>query len=466
MSSDLSVFFNDPITASDSVALEVPFGHNEVPANFPEDCIPKTLRDLGHDFHRANGIPAEYVWVAGLPVLSAAMGRSRVLRMGPDRLSVPIIWAGISGESGSGKTPAIELVVAPLDEIDIQRHREYERAFSLAEEQRKTDKHYPAPTPRHRLIVDDATMEALIRILARTPRGLLLKSEELIKVIAGLGQYKNGKGSDRQTMLSLWSGITTRVDRVGRGEDKTIFAEKPFCSVLGGVQPSEVPGLLSGEDGMAQRWLLAHFPGQKRQPISDKQMDPLHIQLWRKLVFNLVDIEGERELKFSNDAMWRFIRFRNDNVARSNSSVSKSVANFWGKVDVHVARLANLIHVACCVEKGEPIGTEVQEESVFMAEMLGIYFGANFESFTPKSKNLMAKFRDRDQDEVVDQIMDAARRMGGRITLSQIQRKHIGGIRTAHEVHQAAARCEEIYPGSIVSNERGGGRSVVVPDEV
>src|SRR5262249_30303401 len=68
----------------------------------------------------------------------------------------------------------------------------------------------PAPPPRpirRRVMLDKVTgAEKLIRLLSENPRGLLQCKDELTALIGGMNQYRGGRGDDRQTYLSLWSG--------------------------------------------------------------------------------------------------------------------------------------------------------------------------------------------------------------------------------------------------------------------
>ena len=67
----------------------------------------------------------------------------------------------------------------------------------------------PSPTPPARLIVVDATVESLAPLLEDNPRGLLMTQDEGVAWVRGMGQYKGGRGGDRQFWLSNWSGLAT-----------------------------------------------------------------------------------------------------------------------------------------------------------------------------------------------------------------------------------------------------------------
>jgi len=111
--------------------------------------------------------------------------------------------------------------------------------------------------------VNDITVEKLADVLNTNPHGVMMIRDELAGLIDGLDQYKGGRGSDRKSMLSLWSGTTWRVDRVSSGSK---VVAKPFTAILGGIQPALLTKL-SGEDGLAVSFPL-RLSTKARSPVA------------------------------------------------------------------------------------------------------------------------------------------------------------------------------------------------------
>ena len=95
------------------------------------------------------------------------------------------------------------------------------------------------PTRPRRYVISDITVEKLGEILARSPRGLMVKRDELAGWIASMEKYggKGGGGSDRAFWLQAYDGGPYTVDRISRGE---LHIEKLSVSILGGIQPERL----------------------------------------------------------------------------------------------------------------------------------------------------------------------------------------------------------------------------------
>src|SRR5215213_2364481 len=107
---------------------------------------------------------------------------------------------------------------------------EYERA----DDDDKPDK--PTKPARQSVMVEDITTEALARKLAFNRRGLLMARDEGSAWVASLGQYKNGRGADRQFFMSALYGAPIMQERKG-DPDNPIRVPDPFLAVVGNMTP-------------------------------------------------------------------------------------------------------------------------------------------------------------------------------------------------------------------------------------
>jgi hypothetical protein len=91
------------------------------------------------------------------------------------------------------------------------------------------------------------------------PRGVALIRDEPTAWVDAMGEYKKGKGADRQAYLSMWAGEPIRIDR--KNEAEPVYVPHPFIGVVGGLPPSMLP-TLRGErglwDGFLDRVLLSY----------------------------------------------------------------------------------------------------------------------------------------------------------------------------------------------------------------
>ena len=114
-----------------------------------------------------------------------------------------------------------------------------------------------------RLIVNDATVEALHETLDANPAGLLVIRDELTGWWSQLD--RQGREGERAFFLQAWNGDTSfTIDRIGRGS-----IQVPACclSMLGGIQPGRLRSYLvdaitdgPANDGLIQRFQLLVWP--------------------------------------------------------------------------------------------------------------------------------------------------------------------------------------------------------------
>ncbi len=112
------------------------------------------------------------------------------------------------------------------------------------------------PTLR-RLIVNDATFEALHQTMSDNSAGILMVRDELTGWWSQLDRA--GREGERAFCLQAWNGDTGHtIDRIGRG---TIHVEACCMSMLGGIQPGRLRSYLADalEDGPSNDGLIQRF---------------------------------------------------------------------------------------------------------------------------------------------------------------------------------------------------------------
>ena len=187
----------------------------------------------------STGCPVDFPALAVLVVAGAASGRSVSIHLKNGYHALPNFYALCVGLPGTGKSPAINVVVKPLRQIgeaNYAKWKEEKVIFEALNDAYKSackaaretppesgesdafDEGWasepeppviptkPVPPVWKRTVVGDSTAEALPVLLQQNPRGLLQFNDEGAALVASMNQYKGGKGSDRQFYLSLWSG--------------------------------------------------------------------------------------------------------------------------------------------------------------------------------------------------------------------------------------------------------------------
>ena len=195
-----------------------------------------------------------------MPLLSSCagcIGNSAVIEVAGDWREPAILWCAIVAESGSKKTPAARRVLRPIHRMQQELIQQRECQIELLEEDD------PVP-PQKRIIVGDATVEAMAPIFKENLRGLLLVRDELAGFINSMDAYKSSRGADSSHWLSMFNGEPITVDR--KKDRELISVSSAALSIFGGIQPGILKRSFSGEheeNGMLARFLFACPP--KRQ---------------------------------------------------------------------------------------------------------------------------------------------------------------------------------------------------------
>ena len=224
---------------------------------FSEHLLPDSFRRLVADVAERMQVPIDYPAVVTVLCLAGAVNRRAVIQPKANDsgwVIVPNLWGGIIAPPGYLKSPVIQAATHPLNQIQTgwrQEHEETLKEYARAEEEyglrldawkqqykanTKNGKEVPdrpegePERPRsQRLIVNDATFEALHRTMSENPAGILVIRDELTGWWSQLD--RDGREGERAFCLQAWNGDTGHtIDRIVRG---TIHVPHCCMSMLG-----------------------------------------------------------------------------------------------------------------------------------------------------------------------------------------------------------------------------------------
>jgi Protein of unknown function (DUF3987) len=211
-------------------------------------------------------------------------------------------FIGAVGVTGDGKSPALKAIARPFRERQYLLLGAYRADFKqwkadcVAAKQNKVSP--PEPPRLGCVMAKDFTTEALLRELAKSPRGLFCAYDELGNLLGGLNQYRpGGKGNDRQRLLEIWNHAMMMIHRVHHEEGiPVIIVPRPFVGIAGCINVGSLPLFLGpnrsgAEDGGIERFLFA-YPDQLPRPGwgGDRQPTPKVLrESWRTLITRLLD---------------------------------------------------------------------------------------------------------------------------------------------------------------------------------
>ncbi len=333
------------------------------PPAFPLDVFPERIATFVQQVAKGVNAPVDYPAAFALGVAAGAIGATRRIEITPSWYERACLYLCVVAPKSSGKTPTFLAVTNPLRKVQAKLLKEHEN-----------DKDKPV------VYTTDTTIEAIAPRLLTRARGLIVTSDELAGWIGGFGQYKGGKGNDRQFWLSVWSGGDVSVLR--RNPDAPhIYVPHPCVSVVGGVQPSVLAELAaSRDDGLLERLLLC-APVPRHATELSRDGYPLAKE-WETTIETLVREEmpqgdyGPRatRIPLSEEAYEVFADWYR--VPASDERMAGAMSKLKG----YAARLSLVLHTLIhCPDRGNYAPREVHAETMESGVRLAKYFLAHAE---------------------------------------------------------------------------------------
>ena len=399
----------------------------------------------------ATGLPAPYLGGAGLATLATVAGGAR-LRISNTWMVRPVLWVPLIGPAGSAKTPTLDAVRGRLRELDSATTADYIAAWENWQATPPKDRDEPPQDDR--LLIDDATLEAVaIRLAAGTGTGGT-DTDEMAEFLSGMSRYRSGGSSDRTRWLSLWSSSPWTVDRAG---GRKLHIPCPVVTVCGGLQPHLVNLLGPEGDGMRPRWL------PHPSPDLDLTWRPGQIAgSWSDTIEVLYGHREEREWTLSDAALKAWKAARDEWKAQTRGIETPSTIAALAKADTQAARIALVL--AESRHPGQLDGvTEIDEDTMASAITIARYVLDVWRAM-PEHGTMALSRRDELLDTGVDELAEWLDRRGGQAARAEIQRAKVARARTAAELDALLSRYEAVYPGSVRKERTGarGPKTVVV----
>jgi hypothetical protein len=358
---------------------------------FPVDVYPAPVARFVRAVAANIGCPEDFLGAAALATLGAAIGYSLELEMTSTWRVRPIFYIAIVAPPGLNKSAALDLTTYPLSlaDMEVQEHNkaravEYQRAMKAYKAQGDdADPGLQPMRPRERqLKVDDVTTEALAELIADNPRGLLMAKDELASWFDGMDKYRQGKGGDRNFFMSVYGGGPIKHNRK-TGDRKVISAPHSQLNIVGNLTPKKLGELSAGgygSDGFLDRITFA-FPAYMPPPdwaegneVGRDVLDGWNGVVGRLLEANKEDIKTPLRLLLTPEAkkVWKF--WYDGHIAEAHRDrMPDGLASAWHKLRGICARCALVLH-ACRKASGEPVGDDVDDDSLARAIELTEYF--------------------------------------------------------------------------------------------
>jgi transcriptional regulator with XRE-family HTH domain len=353
------------------------------------------------------------------------VGTETVLRRDTDWRCVPNYNAGIVSEVSQLKTPIPKAIIdRPMRVLRERAQKEFEQAQANYETElnnwkaaKKDDDRGPAPKPPRQRIYsfDKTTGEGIIYQQAAFPdQALMYFCDELAGMLKSSNQYRGGKGSDEEDMLSFWNGTGTTVLRAS-GVRASV--EAVGLSIFGTIQPDVLAGLLkdcSDSNGKFARFDFVFQPlAVPNLPEDDSggfDLTPMLADLYQK-----IDALPAIYFEFDREAKEYHRTFTLACHRRRVVEPKQGLRGALGKMPEKVGKLATTIHALTCVFNGQQVTNHIPRSAVEAAVRF-VKFAAD------QVASLYTEFSDRSAlAPNLTKILLAAERKGGTITVRDTQ---------------------------------------------
>ena len=374
---------------------------------FPWDALPLKLSEALKDLAKDMSVNPAMVGVIGLSVLSSAIGSAVRHLESKKGYGAPLnLWISIIAETGDKKTPVLNRLMKPIYKIQKQLIAQFKQQQAQQQQantqQTKQNSKQPKFAPS--LFTTDPTIEALIDLLCKNLKGIMLFQDELSSFLLSFNKYRGGKGGDREQYLNLWSGTPIKVDRV----DKQLYASDPFFSLLGGLQPRKaimVFGEKSFDDGLISRFLFFNNK-HKANLLTDHQWSSENEKLWNELVIYLYGFGVDDHVLLLTKEAWEVFRDAANSLKALSQYVPYRFRVFIPKAENYILRITGILHVVESVLSGaEEINKNVSADTVRKAIKIVYFFLGQarqvVELYGPTIKKL-----DRNYVVVIDAVLE------------------------------------------------------------
>lgn len=377
---------------------------------FPVEALPEPARQLV--IRGARSIQCDPAMIAPpvIATMASAISNSRVVQLRPGWCEPSVLWVAVVAPSGTCKSPALELAIAPAEVRDGDAYRRYQEAMeehdaemlhhdAAVKHWQKTARNgKPAGEPPTepekptcvRAVVNDVTFEALTAVLSESPRGVLAANDELAGWLGSFVRYGGSAraGGEEARWLPMHRAQSIRTDRVGRGP---IRIPRAAVSIAGMIQPGVLRKALCGTDfdsGLVARFNLSMPPcPTKKWRYGHDREYPAVIAGYAEMVRLLYELDMPLDendepapavVRLTAEAEQLWASYYDEHNQEISNSDERSRA-MLSKLEGGAARLALVVHLGRCAS-GECIDPSyIDGESMRRGIVLARWFAREAE---------------------------------------------------------------------------------------
>lgn len=338
---------------------------------FDLNFLPTGLQSWAKDVSERMGVPPDFSGVCALVTVAGVIGR-RVFVYPKEfdkewKESIALSGAVVA-PSGAIKTPTWKTFMNVVVELEMDWKKEHSKKMAQyskdvvnwkkAQKTKEKAINTPEvlepgqPPARRRIILNDATPEALHSAMEQSPEGVLYYNDELASWVKDLD--KEGREAARGIFLAAMNGNDPyAMERIGRGEIFAIMC----ASIFGGFQPEMLIDFLSEShnvgSGLVPRFSLMVWPDKPKLVAVDRPPDMGAKAQFRNIVRTLALLQAETiHMHFDPAAQVIFNKWLAEHNQKTNNEEDQGKQSHLAKYRGNLPKIAALFQLVDMVALG------------------------------------------------------------------------------------------------------------------
>jgi hypothetical protein len=365
------------------------------PKDFPIHVLPKLVQELVLESNQKLNFPIDFSCSSSLYALSVAIGNSYHVQLKEGFTQNASLFLVMIARAGCIKSHPLKLFIKPLKKLDKESHKLYSQEIDQYEidcenarkEKSKEDSTEVFIKPEYKQrILDDFTIEALIKAHKLNSKGLGLHIDEFTSWIERFDRYKNA--AQEQYFLSIWNGDSITVNRIGDGHTQI---DKTFISIAGTSQTRLIIRALKTkiDSGLLDRVLICQPDISKKEAWNRLKMNPEIIQEYENYLTGIAENDttfSENNaitphlVNFKSEAMNKAIEWNEKFTNEANEEKLDQIKQLYSKFDLYFLRFCLILQISKYYAS-ETKSLDIELETVEGAIDLVDYFMGNGERF-------------------------------------------------------------------------------------
>lgn len=346
--------------------------YNQV--TFPLSCFPNKIKDIVLETIRHLGFNQDYISTAILVAFATACGKTHKIVIKNTWEEFPCLYVCLLGRPGANKSHPLSWAIKPLLKAT---ERMLDRQPLSEEEMLGFED--PA-LDGGQLVLNNLTPEAIIKVMSSQNVRLIIWSDEISHLFRNINRYGNGKSSDVEMFLSIWSKQNIIVNRKTQ---ETILIKQPYASVAGTTQPDVLQSLFkkSESNGLFDRFLFAYPESTDKAKMITDDLPQSVVEEYNsyleKVLGLSMSIDGESTIiKFDEEAETEATDWYNRNADLINEEHDDRKRGIYTKLDTYFYRFCLILQMMSwsCGEESKDV---VSLKTVKAAQNLVEFFRTN-----------------------------------------------------------------------------------------